>query len=183
MKRWIGILLVILIGLPVVAYGVGLFVPRDHVVSMTIDFPKADVNQVWKLIADFGSTPKWRPDVTAVSLNPQPGGRLRFTESGSQEDITFEVIEQSMGRQVVRIVDDDQPFGGTWTWVVVPNAGGGTTVTITEAGFVKNPIFRTIGAIFFSPTATMETYLRNLAKALGETAEPRIAGPSARPRA
>jgi uncharacterized protein YndB with AHSA1/START domain len=175
MKRWIVILLVILIGLPLVVYGVGLFVPRDHVASMTIDFQKADVNQVWKLITDFGNTPKWRPDVTAVSINPQPDGRLRFTESGDQDGITFEVVEQAAGRQVVRIVDDDQPFGGTWTWVVVPKAGGGTTVTITEAGFVKNPIFRTIGAIFFSPTETIETYLRNLAKALGETAEPRIA--------
>ena len=72
----------------------------------------------------------------------------------------------------MRIVDDEQPFGGTWTWEIEP-AASGSRLTITENGFVKSPIFRVMGAVFFSPTATMDAYLRALAKTLGETAEPK----------
>jgi len=174
MKRWIWILAAVVVGLPIVAYGVGLFVPRDHVVSMAIDFEKASVQDVWKLVTDFGNTPQWRSDVSKIEMHGLTDGKLRFTEYTSMGEITFEVLEQQPGKQVVRIVDDDQPFGGTWTWLVSPRPTGGTSVKITEAGFVKNPIFRSIGAIFFSPTDTMEGYLRALAKALGETAQPRI---------
>ena len=176
MKRWLVILLVILVGLPLIAYGVGLFIPRDHAVSMAIDFEKASVEQVWKLVTDFGNTPSWRSDVTKIDMHGETDGKLRFTEHSSMGEITFEVIEQQPGKQVVRIADDDEPFGGTWTWVVSPRPNGGTSVRITEVGFVKNPIFRAIGAVFFSPTDTMEGYLRALAAKLGETAEPRIAG-------
>jgi uncharacterized protein YndB with AHSA1/START domain len=175
-KRALVILLVIVIGVPLIAYGVGLFVPRDHVASMTIDFEKASTAQVWKLITDFGNTPKWRSDVTGVRVSAQADGKTRFTESTSQGDVEFEVLEQSPGKQVVKVVDDNQPFGGTWTWLVAPRPGGGTSVRITEVGFIKNPIFRTMGIIFFSPTDTMDGYLRSLAKALGENAEPKISG-------
>ena len=173
MKRVLWILLSVLIGAVAVAYGVGMFIPRDHVARMTINLT-APPAQVWALISDFANTPKWRTDVTAVVMSPQPNGAVRFTESSSQGEIPFEVVSQEPpARQVVRVVDDDQPFGGTWTWELerVPT---GTKLTLTEAGFVKNPIFRAIGTLFFSPTDTMDTYLRALAKALGDSALPRI---------
>jgi hypothetical protein len=105
-------------------------------------------------------------------MQPSNDGKVRFTESSSQGDIPFEVMSQDPPRrQVVRVVDDDQPFGGTWTWelsYVVPTTPGTgkTKLTITEAGFVKSPIFRTMGAIFFSPTDTMDGYLAALTKEL-----------------
>jgi hypothetical protein len=71
------------------------------------------------------------------------------------------------------VVDDGLPFGGTWTWELAP-AGGGTRLTITEAGFIRNPIFRLMSRLFFPPTGTMEKYLRALAAELGDSAEPRV---------
>jgi len=174
MPRWLFIALAILIALPLVAAAIGLLLPRDHVASVTIDVA-APADRVWLVVSDFGGTAAWRSDVTAVRLEPAADGvARRFTESSSHGDITFEVVRQDPpGTQVVRIVDDNQPFGGTWTWALEP-AGAGTRLTITEAGFVKNPIFRTMGALFFSPTTTMEAYLRALARHLGEVAEPRV---------
>ena len=85
----------------------------------------------------------------------------------------FEVVSQHAPfRQSVRVVDDDQPFGGVWTWQLEPGDVG-TRVTITEAGFIKSPIFRTMGWLFFSPTDTINDYLTALARALGESATPR----------
>jgi hypothetical protein len=57
---------------------------------------------------------------------------------------------------------------------VLAREGNGTALSITEEGFIKNPLFRVLGKLFFSPTATLEQYLRDLAKALGEDATPTV---------
>jgi hypothetical protein len=159
------------VGLAVVAYGIGLAIPRDHVASLAIEF-QAGPGQVWAIVTDFSGTPGWRPDVTAVRMEPSPGGPVRFTETSSQGDVTFEIVRQDPPRQqVVRVVDDDQPFGGTWTWTLEP-AGTGTRLTVTERGFVKSPAFRVLAALFVSPTDTIDAYLRALATRLGETSGP-----------
>jgi hypothetical protein len=64
---------------------------------------------------------------------------------------------------VTRIDDPDQPFGGTWTFTLAPE-GAGTRVTIVEHGEVYNPIFRFMSRFVFGHTATMETFLRSLAR-------------------
>ena len=171
-RRWMWIVGAIVIGIPLLLFIVGSFVARDHVARMTIDLASPP-DRVWGLISDVAGTTRWRSDISAAVLNPNPGGPLRFTETTSNGDIPFEVVSQDPPRrQVVRIIDDDQPFGGTWTWELEPTASG-TRVTITEQGFIKNPIFRTLGLVLFSPYDTIDVYLRSLAKALGDSAEPR----------
>jgi hypothetical protein len=39
---------------------------------------------------------------------------------------------------------------------------------ITENGFIKNPLFRTLSHLVFSPTASLEAYLKALAARFGE---------------
>ena len=172
MKRWIVRGVALLAVLAAVAYVAGLFIPRDHVAARRIDL-KAPPQRIWEVIADVAKTPEWRTGVTRVEMQPQADGKMRFTETSSQGDIQFEILRQEAPvRQVVRVVDDDQPFGGIWTWDLEPRAEGGTRLTITEAGFIKSPLFRTMAAIFFSPADTIETYLRDLAKRVGEEAVP-----------
>lgn len=168
-RRWLPILLATTIGLPALAYIAGSLIPRDHQARMSIDLTSPPP-KVWSLISDFADSARWRRDIRGVSV--QAGTPIRFIESSSQGDILFEVVAQEPPRrQVVRIVDDDQPFGGTWTWQIDGN-GAGSRVTITEDGFIKNPIFRLMGLAFFSPTDTIDAYLRNLAAELGEKAIP-----------
>lgn len=166
--RWPWIVGGVVVGIPATLALIGTFVPRDHVARVSIAL-KASPERVWALISDFGGTTRWRKDVSKIELVPS-STPVRFVEQSKQGKIEFEVVSQEPPRrQVVRIVDDDQPFGGTWTWELVPE-GGGTRLTITEAGFVKNPIFRAVGLVFFSPSATIEAYLRGLAGELGDTA-------------
>lgn len=175
MKRWMFIIAGVVIGLLLLTYVTGIFIPRDHVVAMSIDLNK-DPGTIWSMISDFGNTTKWRTDVSAVRIDAPVDGKMRFTESGAQGDVQFEVVSQQMlFRQSVRVVDDDQPFGGVWTWQLermLDSPAPKTRLTITEAGFIKSPIFRTMGMLFFSPTDTIESYLIALAKALGENASP-----------
>jgi uncharacterized protein YndB with AHSA1/START domain len=163
----------VLIGLPLLATLVGLMLPRDHLAQMSIRLT-ASPERVWSLVADFSGTARWRPEVTAVEMEPSADGRVRFVEVSRHGRTPFEVIAQEApDKQVVRVVDAGLPYGGTWTWALMPT-NPGTRVTISEAGFIRNPLFRVMSRLFFPPTATMDRYLHALAKELGETVEPRV---------
>jgi uncharacterized protein YndB with AHSA1/START domain len=180
MMWWIGIPLGGLAGLVVVLIVIGSLLPRDHVAALSIEL-RAGPERVWSLVADLGGTARWRPDVTRVESQSGPSGTLRYVEHSRHGATPFELVSQEPPRrQVVRVVDDGLPFGGTWTWDLV-SAGAGTRLTITEAGFIRNPVFRVMSRLFFPPTATMNGYLRALARELGESAEPQAV--DAAPRA
>lgn len=152
---------------------VGTFLPRDHVARAEITLA-ASPDRVWALVSDFGGATKWRSDLKSVELEPQTDGSVRWVEVSGQGRMPFELVSQNPPtQQVVRVVDDGLPFGGTWTWDLAP-AGAGTRVTIEEAGFVRNPIFRAMGRVFFKPTDTMIGYLKSLAAALGDSATPTV---------
>lgn len=180
MRRWTLIVVGVLIAIPAITIAVGIFLPRDHVAAMAIELA-APPGRVWEVVSDFQNTPTWRADITAVRMDPAGSGPVRFTESSSQGDIPFEIVSQEPPtRQVVRVVDDDQPFGGTWTWELQPD-GTGTRLSLIEKGFIKNPLFRVISSLFFRPTDSIDAYLRSLAAKLGETAVPRLINAPAAP--
>lgn len=76
-------------------------------------------------------------------------------------------------RQVTRVKDTEKMFGGTWTITVTPTPTGGT-VTITEDGWVGNPIFRFVSRYVMGHHATMDGMLKEVAKKFGE--EPELSG-------
>ena len=163
----------VLIGVPLLATLVGVMLPRDHLAQMSIRL-NASPERVWSLVADFNGTARWRPDVTAVEMEPSVDGRVRFVEVSRHGRTPFEVVAQEApDKQVVRVVDAGLPYGGTWTWALMPT-NPGTQVTISEAGFIRNPLFRVMSRLFFPPTATMDRYLHALARELGEAVEARV---------
>jgi uncharacterized protein YndB with AHSA1/START domain len=172
---WLWIVLAVVIGVPLILFAIGSFLPRDHVARMSIELA-APPDRIWTLVSDLAGTARWRKDISAVTVESAPGGPVRYVEQSSHGKIPFEIVSQDPPRrQVVRVVDDDQPFGGTWTWELTP-AAAGTRITITEAGFVKNPLFRVMSKLVFKPTNTIRSYLQALARELGEAAEPREVG-------
>jgi uncharacterized protein YndB with AHSA1/START domain len=169
---WLFAALAVVLGLPLLATLVGSTLPREHEARMVIEL-RSPPGRVWTLISSFADTPRWRSDVTSVKMETPSGGPVRFVETSRSGSVPFEVVLQDAPRrQVVRVVDDAQPFGGTWTWELHAGAEG-TWLTLTEAGFVKPPLFRVMRKLFFRPSATIEAYLRDLAKALGESATAR----------
>jgi uncharacterized protein YndB with AHSA1/START domain len=157
------------VGLIVVALGVGRMLPADHVASMALDVA-APPERVWALVADVTHTDAWRPDITGITERSR--SPLRWTERSSHGQTPFELVEATPpSRQVTRVIDDGLPFGGTWTWQLEPR-GGGTRLTITEAGVIRSSLFRVMSRVAFPPTKTMDGYLRALATALGEPATP-----------
>lgn len=162
--RWIGILAAALAALVLVVALVGAALPRSHVASRGAHVARPP-EEVWRTITDVSEFPRWRPDVSAVEHLPdrEPGGRASWRETGPNGRITYELVETDPPRRLVtRIADDALPFGGSWTYDLAPAPDGGTTVTITEHGDVRNPIFRFMSRFVFGHHATMEAYLKAL---------------------
>jgi hypothetical protein len=72
-------------------------------------------------------------------------------------------------RLVTRVTQAEKNFGGTWTISIAPLPGG-SDVTITEDGWVANPIFRFVSRFVMGHHATMDGVLTQVAQSLNEQA-------------
>jgi hypothetical protein len=116
---------------------VGARLPRDHVASRSATLARPP-DQVW-------------PAMLVVAAR-------------SKLPVAVEV-EDPPRRRVTRISDESLPFGGRWIFELEPT-NGATRVTVTEQGFVKNPLFRFLSRFVFGHTAGIERFLADLAKQL-----------------
>lgn len=165
--KWIALVVGGLVLVAGVLYLVGTFVPRNHRAACRATFA-ASPEAVYTLLADVAGAPAWRPELTAVRALAPVDGRPAFVEESSQGAVRYVLERDEPPRtRVLRIDDDALPYGGTWTFELAPGASG-TTLTLTEDGFVKPPIFRALAHFVFGYHSTMEGYLANLAKKLGE---------------
>ena len=147
-----------------VVVAIGYALPVAHVASREAALPAAP-GQVFAALQDVDRYASWRSDVKSVEVLAR-APQLRWKETGSNGEITFEIEEQDVPRRLVtRIADRSLPFGGSWTYVLTPS-GTGTQLTITEHGEVYNPLFRFMSRFVFGHTATIETYLRDLQRHL-----------------
>jgi hypothetical protein len=129
--------------LVLVVAAIGWLLPRDHVAARAATF-------------------RARPEAIFA--------QIASLEIGARDDVPIAIVEQHPPhRLVTRIADPNLPFGGTWTFEITPD-GGGTRLTITERGYVSNPIFRVVSRFIMGHHATMAAYLRELAVRLGEAA-------------
>jgi uncharacterized protein YndB with AHSA1/START domain len=167
MIRWLLYIVVAIVALVGVVAIIGAFLPKGHRATRSAVY-RATPGAVFAVITDVERFAQWRPSVRSVELLPDVEGKRVFKEVGRNDAITYRVDEIVPDRRLVtRIADPSLPFGGTWTFDLQPT-GTGTTVTITEDGEVYNVIFRFISKTVFSPTATIEQYLADLKRRLGE---------------
>jgi uncharacterized protein YndB with AHSA1/START domain len=171
--KWFFAALGILGGLAGLAAGIGALLPRAHLASRTLRVRRPP-GEVWALITDMEGFPSWRSGVTHVDRLPDRDGRPAWVEHGSSGDIPLETVDaQPPQRLVLRIADATLPFGGTWTYLV-RSTSEGSTLTITEDGWVSNVLFRVVSRFVLGHHATIDVYLKNVAAKLGE--KPQLSG-------
>lgn len=150
---------------------IGSRLPKAHVVSRSIFLHQSPQN-VYGVVRDFGSAPKWRSDVERMDVDAQPGRPVYFREVGKSGTVNYELVEDvPAARMVTRIRDTDLGYSGQWIYTFA-NENGGTRVTITEDAEVSNVLFRFMSRYVFGHTATIDSYLTSLAKHFGEEATP-----------
>lgn len=150
---------------------IGSRLPKTHVASRSIVLRQSPEN-VYAVVRDFASAPKWRADLKQLDVEARDGGPIRFREVGTHGTINYELVEDVPAqRMVTRILDTDLGFGGQWTYTFAPE-NGGTRVTIREDGEVSNVLFRFMSRYVFGQTSTIDSYLTSLARRFGEEAAP-----------
>lgn len=165
------IILLILVSMVVLILVIGMTLPEKHVASTRTSF-RAQPAQIWSAITDVKAFPDWRSDVKSVEMLPAVNGKPAWREDGSNGKISYvQEDARAPSRLSVRLTDDSLPFGGTWTYEIVP-AANGSQLTITENGIVRNPVFRFVSRFVFGHHRTQETYLRDLGKKLNEAVTP-----------
>jgi hypothetical protein len=133
---WIALYIVgSLVSLVVLLNIVGLLLPRNHLAARRASFAQPP-ERVWAAMIELADEVAKREKMP-IALERDEAPRLRIS----------------------RIVDDKLPFGGRWYYELEPQ-GSGTRLTITEAGFVKLPMFRIFTTL--APNATKTKFLREL---------------------
>jgi uncharacterized protein YndB with AHSA1/START domain len=157
--KWIGIAVAVVVVLVVVVLLVGWLLPEKHKASRQATF-QVPPEAVWALITNIEAFPSWRGDVKTVRRLPDRDGRAVWVEETSAGRITLAVDRSEAPRLLVlRIADPALPFGGTWTYEILP-AAGGSTLTITEDGEIYNLVFRVMARFVFGYDGTMVGYLK-----------------------
>ena len=160
----------IVVALVVIVVVIGAMLPRDHVASVSARIA-APPTAVWSAIVQPEAFPTWRGDVRRVEMltsTAQGPSWREYTRNGA---LTMGIEQSEPPRRVVtRILDRNLPYGGVWEYDIAPDGSSDSRVTITERGWVSNPLFRFISRFVMGQTSTMDTYLRALGKHFG--AEP-----------
>lgn len=144
---------------------IGWSLPVAHRVTRSVAL-SASPSAVFDLISRPGEFPLWRGDVKRVEVLPSDAGYEQYREIGKNGAILFRVDSLLPNQRLItRIADKSLPFGGTWTYEVIPR-GESTTLSITEDGEVFNPVFRFMSRFVMGHTVTIDHYLADVQRRL-----------------
>jgi uncharacterized protein YndB with AHSA1/START domain len=137
---------------------IGVFLPVRHTATVDRELA-ASPDEVWSVITGVERFSEWRPGVDRAERLEPIQGWPAWREEGPEGPITFAVAALEPRRRLVtEIVDEGLPFGGRWTYLLEP-VGEGTRLTITENGFIYNPVYRFVSRFFMGYEGTAQTYL------------------------
>lgn len=168
--KWLLTIVGVLVALALVVVVVGLLLPKEHTVTRAIRLRQPPA-AVWQAVTDYKQFPQWRPEVQSVEPLPASLGKDGWVETVKGAGriplaVTDSVPERLL---VMHIADPNLPFGGDWTYDLIPAPDGSATeLRITEKGTVSNPFFRFVSRFILGQRATMDNYLKELGAKFGE---------------
>ena len=169
----LGLVAAVLVAFIALALALGARLPVAHRATASATYGRSP-DEVWRTLTAFDEHPHWRRGLKAVERVPDSSGETVKEISTKGEAMSFRTTELSNERRLVRrIVDENLPFGGSWTFEVVPHDSG-SRVTITEDGEVYNIVFRFVSKYVMGHHATIKAFLEDLGKKFGENADAKI---------
>ncbi len=170
--RWLVIAVAALVGIVVLMALIGALVSRDHRATSTISLRQSP-DSVWKVVCDLGGITTWFPAMQQSERLPDRNGHEVWRQKLSGFDVPIIVLESAPPRRLVTQIDPmaGGAFGGTWTYELAPEATG-TRISVTETGWISNPILRFMSRFLFGYYGSLDKYLKALATRFGETVQP-----------
>lgn len=160
-----------LVAVVAIAFGIGLALPRTHSATSRVTL-KRPPDEVWVVVRDLGGLLGTWSDLKSAKRLADQGGKEVWEQDVGGFPITLIIEESTPPSRMVTRVDaaPDAAFGGTWTYELTPS-GSGAQVTVTEAGYVSNPLFRVMMKAM-GVHRTADSYLKALGAKFGETVKP-----------
>jgi hypothetical protein len=170
--KWLLIIVGSLIGLVALMALIGALVPREHRATSTIVLHQPP-DSAWTVVRDLGGITAWWPEIKESVRQPDRDGREVWRQKMSGFDVPLIVMESAPPRRLVTMIDASSgaAFGGTWTYELTPDSGS-TRISVTEAGWIGNPIFRFLSRFVFGYYGSLDGYLKALGKRFGEEVRP-----------
>ena len=173
--KWVLIIVGVLAGILALTWIAGSLLPREHVASSRITLPQPP-DSIWPVVRDPGALVGTWSDLAEARRVDDPAGREVWAEKVSGFEMRL-IMEESIppSRLVTRIdAAPDAVFGGRWVYELAP-MGPGTTLTVTEEGWVGNPLFRLMSKLG-GQHGSIDGYLKALGRKLGAEVKPEHVG-------
>lgn len=146
----------------------GLTLPREHLVSRTLQLQRPAA-EVFAVLADFAGHPRWRRSLTAVEAAGERHGRPAWREVHARgRDVHLEVLESFPPTRLVTVLSGARGgFCGSWQFDLSPSPRG-CWVHLTERTGARKPLLRFALRYLWPRSHALETFLRDLAARFGE---------------
>jgi uncharacterized protein YndB with AHSA1/START domain len=143
----------------------GLTIPRAHRATRTTELlhpPK----RVWSVVSDFEAMPTWMPEVMRMERIGDMDGHRAFRETNRFGAVTYVLREETPHRRlVVEARVEGGGFGGIWSHELAASDRG-TSLTVTEDGWIANPLYRVMARHVMGYDTTLRVYLDAVAQRL-----------------
>jgi uncharacterized protein YndB with AHSA1/START domain len=171
MRKWALRIAVGVVALLLLLLAAGAALPREHVATSAVTLRQAP-ESVWTVVRDLGGIPRWWTDVATSEQVTDTGGREVWRQELDGFAMQLVVSASAAAESLVTTIDapPGSAFGGTWTYRLAA-ADGGTRLTLTEAGWIANPLFRVMAHVG-GLHRTVDSYLVALGARLGEAVTP-----------
>lgn len=158
-------------GLLVLAVIVGLMLPREHRAASRITVP-APPDSVWAVVRNLEALPAVWSDLRSSRRDEAASAEHWVQSMADGFELRIAVSAESPPTRLVTdiVPEPGAPFGGRWIYELRPE-GGGTALTVTEDGWVANPVFRLV-SVLAGHHATLDSYLRAIGQRFGNPADP-----------
>ena len=127
---------------------------------------------VWAVVRDPAALKGTWADLAEARRSVDNAGREVWDEKVSGFDMRLIVEEDTPPSRLVTRIDaaPDAVFGGRWVYQLEPS-GAGSTVTVTEEGWVGNPLYRLMSKLG-GQHRSIDGYLTALGKHFGQPVKP-----------
>ena len=140
---------------------VGAMLPREHVVSRSIDIA-APQTDVYAVIEDVDHLHDWLADLSPLDRMPDDQGQRVYQGLQGSEPVQITVKEEDgSSRLIAEFVLESNARGATWT-LELDSTELGTSVSLTEEGFIQAPPVRLYWTMTDGHEASLDAVLRSL---------------------
>lgn len=183
-------LLILIPTIPLILYTVGVFVPKSHIVSRSIEY-NTSAEILWAILTSVRDYPAWRSNIDRVTVRSddfesdinkyEDESRITFVEYNKKDRRTVVMhIEQEKERKLLRVLEErpyispgedvvpkkKSTFSGSWSFEIKPVEGQEKKVTlkITEQGEIHKPMVRVSHMLFFGYHRRIDRFMKDLGK-------------------